>query len=60
MGDTPVGDGDAVENEGAVEDEDAGTRSPRAAAIAAPTTSRPATRNHRIRIGRVGVRAGSR
>ena len=44
---------------GAVEDEDAGSWWPRAAAIAATTTSRPATRILRIRIRRVVVRAGS-
>ena len=49
----------AVEDEGAVEDEDAGNWSPRAAAIAATTTSRPATRILRTRIRRVIVRAGS-
>jgi hypothetical protein len=43
----------------AVEDEDASSREPRAAAIAAKTTSRPATRILRIRIRRVVVRAGS-
>jgi len=40
----------------AVEDEDAGNWWPRAAAIAAMTTSRPATRILRIR--RIVVRAG--
>ena len=44
----------------AVEDEDAGNRWPRAAAIAAMTTSRPATRILRIRVRRVVVRAGWR
>ena len=44
----------------AVEDEDAGNSWPRAAAIAATTTSRPATRRPRIRIRRVVVLAGSR
>jgi hypothetical protein len=43
----------------AVEDEDAGNWCPRAAASAAMTTSRPATRILRIRIRRVVVRAGS-
>jgi hypothetical protein len=43
----------------AVEDEDASDWYPRAAAIAAMTTSRPATRILRIRIRRVVVRAGS-
>jgi hypothetical protein len=43
---------------GAVEDEDAGNPSPMVAAIAATTTSSPATRSLRIRIRRVGVRAG--
>jgi hypothetical protein len=43
----------------AVEDEDAGNWSPRAAAIAAMTTSRPAARILRIRI-RVVLRAGWR
>jgi hypothetical protein len=48
----------AVEGEDAVEDEDAGNWSPRAAVIAAMTTSRTATRIQRIRIRRVVVRAG--
>ena len=39
------------------EDEDASNWEPRAAAIAAMTTSRPATRILRIRIRRVVVRA---
>jgi hypothetical protein len=52
MGDAAVEDGDAIE------DEDAGNWSPRAAAIAAMTTSRPATRILRIRIRRVVVCAG--
>jgi len=43
----------------AVEDEDASNGSPRAAAIAAMTTRRPATRIKLIRIRRVVVRAGS-
>jgi hypothetical protein len=43
----------------AVEDEDASNWEPRAVAIAAMTTSRPATRIQRIRIRRVVVRAGS-
>jgi hypothetical protein len=43
----------------AVDDEDAGNWWPRVA-IAAMTTSRPATRILRIRIRRVVVRAGSR
>ena len=43
----------------AVEDEDASNWEPRAA-IAAMTTSRPATRIQRIRIRRVVARAGSR
>jgi hypothetical protein len=52
--------GDAVvEDEDSVGDEDAGNWWPRAAAIAAMTTSRPATRILRIRIRRVVVRAGS-
>jgi hypothetical protein len=42
----------------AVEDEDAGNWYPEAAAIAAMTTSRLATRIPRIRIRRVVVRAG--
>jgi hypothetical protein len=42
----------------AVEDDDAGNWWPRATAIAAITTSRPATRVLRIRIRRVVVRAG--
>jgi hypothetical protein len=50
----------AVEDEDAVEGEDAGNWSPRAAAIAAMTTSRTATRIRRIRIRRVAVRAGWR
>jgi hypothetical protein len=41
----------------AVEDEDTVNCEPRAAAIAAITTSRPATRILRIRIRRVVVRA---
>ena len=45
--------------EDAVEDEAAGNCSPRAAAIAATTTSRPATRRRRIRVRRVVLRAGS-
>jgi len=49
----------AVEDDDAVEDEDASTWWPRAAAIAAMTTSRPATRSQRIRIRPVVVRAGS-
>jgi hypothetical protein len=48
----------AVEDEDAAEDEDAGNCEPRAAAIAAMTISRPATRILRIRIRRVVVRAG--
>jgi hypothetical protein len=43
----------------AVEDEDGSNWEPRAAAIAAMTTSMPATRILRIRIRRVVVRAGS-
>ena len=43
----------------AVEDEDASDWSPRAAAIAAMTTSRPATPILRIRLRRVVVRAGA-
>jgi hypothetical protein len=43
----------------AVEEEDAGNWEPRAAATAAMTTSRPATRILRIGIRRVVVRAGS-
>jgi hypothetical protein len=50
----------AVEGEDGVEDEDAGSWYPRAAAIAAMTTSRVATRIQRIRIRRVVVRAGWR
>jgi hypothetical protein len=46
----------AVEDEDAVKEEDAGNWSPRAAAIAATTTTRPAIRSLRIR--RVLVRAG--
>jgi hypothetical protein len=42
-----------------VEDEDASNWWPRAAAIAAMTTSRPATRILRIRIRRVVVGAGA-
>jgi hypothetical protein len=49
----------AVEDEDAVDDQDASTWLPRAAAIAAMTTSRPATRILRIRIRRAVVRAGS-
>jgi hypothetical protein len=49
----------AVEDDDAVEGEDAGNWWPRAAAIATITTSRPATRIRRIRIRRVVVRAGS-
>ena len=45
--------GAAAEDEDAVEDEDAGNWSPRTAAIAATTTSRPATRILRIRVRRV-------
>jgi hypothetical protein len=52
MGDAAVEDEDAT-----VEDEDA-SNWPRAAAIAAMTTSRPATRILRIRIRRVAGRAG--
>jgi hypothetical protein len=48
----------AAEDEAAVEDEDPSNWSPRTAAIAAITTSRPATRILRIRIRRVVVRAG--
>jgi hypothetical protein len=47
--------GDAADED---EDEDAGNWEPRAAAIAAITTSRPATLILRIRIRRVVVRAG--
>jgi hypothetical protein len=48
----------AVESEDAVEGEDAGNWEPMAAATAAMTTSRPATRVLRIRIRRVVRRAG--
>jgi hypothetical protein len=47
----------AVKGEDAVEDEDAVNWEPRAAATAAMTTSRTATRSLRIRIRRVLVRA---
>jgi hypothetical protein len=57
MGAASVADGGAVKNEGAVEDEDADNWSPRTGAIAARTTSRPAIRIQRIRIGRVVDRA---
>ena len=49
--------GAAVEAEGAVGDGDASNRSPKVAAIAAMTTSRPTTRILRSRIRRVAVRA---
>ena len=56
-----VDDGDAVEDEerteDAVEDEDASNWLPRAPAIAAMTTRRPAARILRIRIRRGVVRA---
>jgi hypothetical protein len=48
-----------VEGWGSVEDDDAGSREPRATAIATMTTRSPATRFRRIRIRRVG-RAGRR
>jgi hypothetical protein len=51
-------DEDAVGDEDAVEDEDAGKWEPRAAAITAMTTSRPATRIRRIWIRRAVGRAG--
>jgi hypothetical protein len=44
----------------AVEDEDAPDRSPKEAAIAAMTTSRPARRSLRLRIRRLVVRADAR
>jgi len=50
-------DGAPVGDEDAVEDEDAGRWSLRAAAIAARTTSRAATRRLRIRTRRALVRA---
>ena len=43
----------------AVEDEDAGSWSPRTAAIATMRTSRPATRTLRIRVRRGALRAGA-
>jgi hypothetical protein len=52
MGDATLEDRDAVEGE------DASNWEPRAAAIAAMTTSRPATRILRIRIRRIVGRAG--
>jgi hypothetical protein len=48
------------DDEDAREDEDPADWSPRAAAIAAMMTSRPATRILRSRTGRVALRAGSR
>jgi hypothetical protein len=50
----------ALEDEDAREGEDPSNWLPRAAAIAAMTTSRQATRILRIRVPRVVVRAGSR
>jgi hypothetical protein len=50
----------AVVDECAVDDEDASNWEPRAAAIAATTSSRPAARIQRIRIRRVVARAGFR
>jgi hypothetical protein len=51
-----MGPDESREGDAAVEDEDASNWEPRAAAIAAKTTSRPAARILRIR--RVDVRAG--
>jgi hypothetical protein len=62
MGDAGAGGEDPAdgedEGEDAVEDEDIRDWEPRATAIAATTTSRPATRILRSRIRRVVVRAG--
>jgi hypothetical protein len=55
MGRTATG-GAAVGDDDAVESEEAGQWSSRTAAIAAITTSRPATRIQRIRIRRVLLR----
>ena len=61
IGDAAVDDEDAVEDEDTmedgVEDEDTSSWWPKAAAIAAMTSSRPAARILRIRIRRVVVRA---
>jgi hypothetical protein len=60
MGDAAVEGEDPVEGDDAAGSEDTGKWEPRAAASAAMTTSRPATRILRIRIRRVVLRAGRR
>jgi hypothetical protein len=58
MGEEAAGGEGGVEDQDAVEGEDASNWWPRCTAIAAMTTSRQATRILRIRIRRVLLRAG--